>query len=304
MGFYFNDYYMNNNDSKLYVMTENGLVPVSELSNPNMPINFMKPVSIVFPKADPRWYYEGYPGTVLAGDTVGDLIDYIPVSFYAVKDEKLYVAFHPNENYVGYLNTEKELVSDLLINGVEYKRGEYVFTILLSKNAPQAVGSRLYNTSYWTLLSEVSNIHPGQTIQKSVSISSGVSTLEGKILSVAVGSKAGLKIGFSGSAISAELSASLSRSLLRYVTISTKFTVTDVINFPAQPKPQRAALYQFSERFKIIPGNAIYKWRDYLNSKVDDNAKFYSSRFVSRIELPPFDYLSRYFATSFVVEPD
>lgn len=263
------------------------------------------PIPIEFPEADPSWYYYGYPGTVPAGNSSGKLIDYIPISFYAKKDEKIYVGFPPNPDYVGYLNSDKEFTDNLVISGKEYKRGDFVFAILLSRNAADAQGSQLLNESYWALLSEVSNIKPGQTVTKSVAVTSGVTTQESKTFSYSIGSTAGFKVGFSGSEISAQLSASLTRSFSKAITVSTQMTVTDTVTFEAQTKQQRAALYQFHERYRLYPGKALYDLQDYYNGTSDDNAKFYSSRFYCTIKPPPtFNYQSRYFATSFILKPD
>ncbi|WDV44304.1 hypothetical protein PV797_12285 [Clostridiaceae bacterium M8S5] len=263
------------------------------------------PVPIIFPQPDPNWYYYGYPGTVKAGSADGGLVEYIPVSFYARKSGKLYFGFNQIDIYKGYLNSQGQFVETVGSNGTYYNQGDFVFAILLDKYAGAAQGSKVHNESYWNLLSEISNIQPGQTYTKSVAVTSGVTTQESKTFSSTVGSTVGFKAGFEGSEISASLSVSLTNSFSTSVSISTQITVTDTVNFQAQQKPQRAALYQFIEKYRIVPGGPIQGWRDYLNGTSTEEARWFSNQFVCSVEPPPeFPYQSRYFATSFVLEPD
>lgn len=263
------------------------------------------PVPVIFPKADPNWYLYGYPGTVDAGKADGGLVDYIPVTFYARNSGKIYIGMNEIDIYKGYLDSSGKYVKTFDSGGRYYNKGDYVFTILLSKNAGAARYSKIENDSYWNLLSDISNIQPGQTITKSVSVTSGVTTEESKTFSTTIGSTVGFEAGIDGAKVSASLSLSLTNSFSTSVSVSTQITVTDTVNFPAQEKAQRAALYQFQEKYKIIPGGPLNGWKDYLNGTSSDEAKFFSSRFVCSIEQPPaFDYPSKYFATSFVLAPD
>lgn len=260
-------------------------------------------VPVVFPKVDTNWFYQGYPQTVDAGTAAGSLIEYVPVSFYARRSGRVDIGMNPIDIYVGYINTDGNYVSTVDIHR-NFNQGDFVFAILLNKYAGAANGTKINNFSYWTLLSEVSNIQPGQEVTKQVSVTSGVTTQESKTFATTVGSTVGFKAGFEGSEISASLSISLSQSFSSSISVTTQQTVTDSITFPSQDKVQRDAIYQFVERYNIIPGGPLMGWRDYLNGTSTDEAKFFSNQFVCSVEqAPPFDYPSRYYATSFVLDP-
>lgn len=295
--------------SNILINTGSALTPASKtIKTPGVSMQATEgggsPVPVIFPKPDPNWYLYGYPGTVQAGSADGSLVEYVPVSFYARNNGNIYMGFNEIDIYDGYINSKGEYVKTIQIDGY-YNKGDFVFAILLNKWSGAANGTKIRNQSYWTLLSEISNIQPGQTISKSVSVTSGVTTEESKTFATTVGSTVGFKAGFSGSEISASLSVSLTNSFSTSVSVTTQLTVTDTVNFPAQEKPQRAALYQFREMYSIIPGGPLMGWRDYLNGTSSEEAKFFSSRLVCSVDqAPPFDYQSRYFATSNVLEPE
>lgn len=263
------------------------------------------PVPVIFPDPDPSWYTNGYPGQVNAGSADGNLVEYIPVSFYARNTGKIYFGLGEIDIYAGYLNSNGQFVKTIGFNGTHFNKGDFCFAILMKKYAGAAKYSKVHNDSYWNLLSDISNIQPGQTVTKSVTITSGVTTEESKTFSTTVGSTVGFKAGIEGSEVSASLSVSLTSSFSTSVSVTTQMSVTDTVNFPAQQKQQRVALYQFVEKYGIVPGGPIQGWRDYLNGTSTDEAKVFSSRFVCSVNPPPvFNYPSRYFATSYVLKPD
>lgn len=263
------------------------------------------PVPVIFPDADPSWFYNGYPGVVDAGTADGTLVDYIPVSFYAKYSGKVQIALNENPDlYVGYIDHNGNFTKTISYNQANFNKGDFVFATLVNKTAKIAVDSKIENRSYWSLLSEVSNILPGQTLSKAVSVTTGVTNQESKTFSTTVGATVGFKAGFSGSEISASLSTSLTKSFSSSVSVTTQQTITDTINFPAQDRKQRAALYQFIEKYNMKPGKQLVLWRDYLNSTQTQESIVFSKQFVCSIQQPPpFDYPSKYYATSFILEP-
>lgn len=286
--------------SNLYYCTESNLMPIEFGSDMAQAAG---PIPVNFPDPDPNWFFDGYPEFVKAGSANGSPVDYIPVSFYAKKNGKITIAFDEIDIYVGYLNTQGKYVKTIQIDS-NFNQGDFVFAILLSKYAGAARYTMIRDTSYWGLLSEVSNIQPNQTVTKAVTITSGVTTEESRELSSTIGATVGFKAGISGAEISASLSASLTQSFESSVAITMEITVTDTVTFAPQKREQRAAIYQFAANYEIVPASPLMGWRDYLNGTSTDEARFFSSQLVCNVDqAPPFTYPSRYFATSFVVEP-
>lgn len=262
------------------------------------------PVPIVFPKADPNWFSQGYPQTVDAGRVNGGLISYVPVSFFARNNGTVNIAFDPVSIYDGYINTDGKFATTIDIHR-DFKAGEFVFAILLDRYAGAARYTMINNYSYWQLLSEVSNVQPGETVKKEVTITAGVTTEESKTFSTSIGSTVGFEGGVEGAEVLATISVELSESFSASIAIASQQTVRDSITFPAQEKIQRDALYQFIEEYQIIPGSPLKGWRDYLNGTSTEEARFFSSQFVCNVDqAPPFKYQSKYYATSYILEPN
>lgn len=287
--------------SDMYFCREDGFVSVTPLLL-NATVN--APVPIMFPDPDPQWFFEGYPNIVQAGSAMGSLVNYVPVSFYARQDGHITAAFDPIDIYDGYINDQGAYVKAIQIDK-DYRKGDFVFAILLNKYAGAAQSTMIQDNSTWALLSEVSNVLPGQIVTKMVSVTSGVTTEESKSFSSTVGSTIGFKAGVTGAEVTASLTVSLSASFKSSVAYTTEITVTDSVTFPAQPREQRVAIYQFIQDYNIIPGGPLQGWRNYLNGTTTDEAKFFSSRWICNVDqAPPFRYPTRYFATSFVLEPE
>lgn len=288
-------------DSDLYYCTDEGLIYMSPCIMSSMVTG---PVPIMFPDPDPQWFFEGYPEVVEAGEAMGSLVDYVAVSFYARQDGHIFAGFDPIDIYDGYINDQGQYVKDIQIDK-DYRKGDFVFAILLNKYAGAAQYTMIRDNSTWGLLSEVSNVLPGQEVTKMVSVTSGVTTEESKTFATTVGATIGFKAGVTGAEVTASLTTSLTQSFKSSVAYTTEITVTDSITFPAQPREQRVAIYQFIQDYDIIPGGPLMGWRDYLNGTSTDEAKFFSSKWVCNVDqAPPFRYPSRYFATSFVLEPE
>ncbi|KEH99110.1 hypothetical protein Z962_06235 [Clostridium botulinum C/D str. BKT12695] len=257
-------------------------------------------IAPVFPKIDPNWFYTGFPTKVPVGNAKGNLVDYIPIFFYATRDGNENFTLPTIPGRIGFIDKNNEFKDTIVWNG-SFKRGDLLFTLLLDKNDPSARGSSLLNNSYWNLLTEFSNIDPGSSATKSISITSGITKNESRSLGFSIGSKIGVEVGIESIAkISAELSTQLSTSFNTGVSITQQITTTDTVEFKPQARTQRIATYQFIEQYEI---NAAEPLKDKLKF-FNDPTKNYIANF-ARAEFKPtsFDYSSRYFAKAFVLEP-
>ncbi|KEH91295.1 hypothetical protein Z965_00065 [Clostridium novyi A str. BKT29909] len=257
-------------------------------------------IAPVFPKIDPNWFYTGFPTKVPVGNAKGNLIDYIPIFFYATRDgnEKFTLPTIPGR--IGFLDKNNEFKDTIIWNG-PFKKGDLLFTLLLDKNDPSANGSKILNNSYWNLLTEFSNIDPGSSATKSITITSGITKTESTSLGLSIGSRIGLEIGLESiGKISAELSTQLSTSFNTSVSITQQITTTDTVEFKPQPRTQRIATYQFIEQYEIDAAQPLKDKISFFN----DATKNYIANF-TKAEFNPtsFDYSSRYFAKAFVLEP-
>ncbi|WP_050606901.1 hypothetical protein [Clostridium niameyense] len=291
-----------NSGSELLMNTSGGFKPMAALkgvSGGAQP-GYGTVIAPVFPKIDPNWFYTGFPTKLTVGNANGALIDYIPIFFYATKDgnEKFTLPKLPDR--VGYLDQNNKFTETLVWNG-PFKKGNLLFTLLLDKNDPACKGSTIDNTSYWNLLTEFSNIDPGSTASKSISITSGITKQESYSMSLTIGSKVAVEVGIEGiGKISTELSAQLSSSFGGSVSITSQITTTDTVNFKAQDRTQRISTYQFVEQYKIGAADPLKAKVNVFN---DPNRNYVANFAKAGFEPRPFDYQSRYFAKAFVLEP-
>lgn len=292
------------NNSELFTNTENGIEDISpNLSkglNASMP-NFGTVIAPVFPKIQSYWFYTGFPTKLNVGGANGNLIDFIPIFFYATKDGNETFTLPKLPDRLGYLDQNNNFTESLFWSG-PFKKGNLLFILLLDKNDPSTVGSKLANHSYWSLLTEFSNIDPGSTASKSITISSGISKEQSEEMSFSIGSRVSVEIGIEDIAkVSAELSSQLSSSFSTSVSISKQITTTDTVEFKAQPRTQRIATYQFIEQYEIDAANAL---KEKLANFNDKNKNYIANFAKADFQVKPFDYESRYFAKAFVLEPE
>lgn len=290
-----------NGDSELLTNTKTGIKPVS-VATPggNIAVALGTVIPPVFPPINPNWFYTGFPTNIPVGSENGDLVDYIPIYFYATRNgtEKFTLPKLPDR--LGYLDSNN-VFTETLVWDKPFKKGDLLFTLLLDKNNPACAGSKINNMSYWNLLTEFSNIDPGSTATKTITITSGITKQESYSMSLSIGSKVGVEAGIEGiGKISAELSTQLSTSFNSNVSITEQITTTDTVEFKAQPRTQRIATYQFIERFKIDAANPL---KEKVNSFNDPTKNYIANFAKADFQGTPFNYGSRYFAKAFVLEP-
>lgn len=287
--------------SDIFTNTENG-IKLTSVSAPggNISLTSGTVVPPVFPDINPNWFYTGFPTNVSVGALDGNLVDYIPIYFYATKNGTESFTLPKLPDRVGYLDSDNVFTETLVYNS-SFKKGDLLFTLLLDKNDPACANSKINNKSYWNLLTEFSNIDPGSTATKTITITSGITKQESYSMSLSIGSKVGIEAGLEGiGKISAEISSQLSNSFNSSVSITQQITTTDTVEFKAQPRTQRIATYQFIERFTIDAADPL---KEKVNS-FNNATKNYVANFAKAdFEAVPFDYGSRYFAKAFVLEP-
>ncbi|AYF54632.1 hypothetical protein DFH04_07920 [Clostridium novyi] len=285
--------------SELLTNTQSGIKTMPVMSTGTKP-SYGTVISPVFPKVDSNWFYTGFPGKLTVGGANGNLIQYIPIFFYATRDgnEKFTLPTVPGR--IGYLDTNNSFQDTIVWDG-PFKKGQLLFTLLLDKNDPSCKDSKVNDTSYWNLLTEFSNIDPGSGASKSISITSGITQSQGFTMGLSVGAKVGVEFGLEGiGKISTELSTQLSTSFSVGVSISQQISTTDTVEFKPQPKTQRISTYQFIEQYKI---EAAQPLKTKINSLNDKNKSYVANFAQGKFEPNPFDYGSRYFAKAFVLEP-
>lgn len=242
--------------------------------------NFGTVVAPVFPKVEPNWYYTGFPAKVAVGGSQGNLIDYIPIYFYATRDgnEKFTLPKLPDR--LGYLDTNNTFTETLVWDG-SFKKDQLLFVVLLDKKDPACAGSKVNNNSYWGLMTEFSNIDPGSTASKTITITSGVSKEKSFTFSTSIGMKITAKAGIPGIVeLSQEFSASLSTSFGSKIDVSSQVTTSDTVNFQAQDKTQRIATFQFFEQYNINAAKPLQdKVKDYNNKSKNYVANFAHLKF-------------------------
>ncbi|AWZ48927.1 hypothetical protein C3495_08925 [Clostridiaceae bacterium 14S0207] len=288
-----------NGGNELFTNNPSGIRPMLLKSTGTAP-NTGTVVYPVFPKIEPNWFYTGFPAKLTVGGAKGNLVEFVPIFFYAKRDgnEKFTLPKLPDR--IGYLDNNNVFTETLVWDG-PFKKGGLMFTLLLDKNSPVCAGSKLNDTSYWNLMTEFSNIDPGSTATKAITITSGITKTQGFSMGLSIGSRIGVEVGIEGIAkVTAELSVQLSTSFSTEVAISQQISTTDTVEFKAQDRTQRISTYQFIEQYNIDAAAPLKQKVDSLNDK---NKNYVANFAEGKFQPAPFNYGSRYFAKAFVLEP-
>lgn len=253
-----------------------------------------------FPPVDPAWFVGGLPDSINTNGPglTGGLIDYVPVdmiSKVAINNDS--INFSPNSlpNFDGYIDTggtyHPYVPQKIALQGIA--PGMRALTLFYKKGSLDAIkGCKVHGKGKWVLLSDFGGIEPGSTATKSISYKHGVTNTNAESLAFTVG----MKVGASGSGVSAELSASLTATFSSSVSITDETTVTDTINFQAQDREQRVGAYQFYRNYFVEPDDAFNAWSN--NQRNDSRQPFYNT--INRT----FDYKTEHFQKVFVLAPD
>lgn len=257
-------------------------------------------ISPVFPEIDSNWFYTGFPSKLKVGGTSGNLIEYIPIYFYATKDGNEMLTLPKLPDRLGYLDKNSVFHEDLIFEG-PFEKGDLLFTLLLNKNTPSCSKCKIINTSYWKILSEYSNIDARSETNKSITFTSGTAVDNRDSMALCIGSNiADNSLSKTNHEILDKISNDLSHSFNSNVCISEELTTTHTIRFKPQPKAQRIATYQFVEKYTLDSTDSLEENISFFNNKTKN---FIATFAKGKFEARSFNYNTNYFASAFVLNP-
>lgn len=285
--------------SELFTISNNKSI-YQQSSENVMQSNYGTVIRPIFPDTNACWYYSGFPSKLNVGKKEGDLIDYIPICFYATRNGNETFILPKLPDRIGYINTNNEFSESLSWNG-SFKSGQLMFTLLLYKNDSCCKGSVVTNNSYWSLMTEFSKVNPNVTASKTITVTSGIPKQEIYNFETSIGSSTLIKSQLKDiNEISKILTINLRKTFNVTIEISEQSSTTDTVTFKSRPVQNRIAIFQFYESFRINPAQPLMdKISDLNNKKYNYLAKFSKATF-RPLE---FQYNTKYFAKAFVLKP-
>ncbi|MEW9502780.1 hypothetical protein [Jeotgalibacillus marinus] len=197
---------------------------------------------------------------------------------------------------LGFMD-DSETVRDKLLYNDNDNPDKYIGTLMIDPNSSFAQGTKLAFEGYWNLISPSYLSTAGNSIERSVSYTSGVSVLESQLLAKTVGYTQTYEIGFLSVKNTQAFNQSVTNTFQTSISVTEETSSTDKYSFGDYSEGQAyiAGVYQLVGNYYMIPGDNIQDLKD----KVDEWGKRYEGHdlFGYTDLTSPYNYRAESFAS-------